>query len=147
MKDGLLTWSGNPRFSNGYGDAIHLPTILVENHSLKPYKRRVLGTYVLLAETLALLAREKDSLHKATAMDQQRRPKLIPLGFERDSTQAADKVSFKGIGSEHYQGEASGAEVVRWTGQSVIETIPEVFITKPTVLVEPPVAYIIPQVW
>lgn len=147
MQDGLLTWSGNPRFSNGYGDAIHLPTILVENHSLKPYKRRVLGTYILLAETLALLAREKDSLHKATAMDQQHRPRSIPLGFERDKDQAADKVSFKGIGSERYQGEVSGAEVVRWTGQSVIETIPEVFITKPTVLVEAPAAYIIPQAW
>lgn len=147
MQDGLLTWSGNPRFSNGYGDAIHLPTILVENHSLKPYKRRVLGTYVLLAETLALLAREKDSLHKATAMDQRRRPQSIPLGFERDRTRAADKVSFKGIGSERYQGEVSGAEVVRWTGESVSEFIPEIFITKPTVMVEPPMAYIIPPAW
>jgi len=44
MEDGFMTWSGDPRYSNGYGDVIHLPTILVENHSLKPYKRRVLGT-------------------------------------------------------------------------------------------------------
>ncbi len=147
MKDGLLTWSGNPRFSNGYGDAIHLPTILVENHSLKPYKRRVLGTYVLLAESLALLAREKDSLHRATDTDERRRPRSIPLGFERDENQLTDKVTFKGIGSQRYQGEVSGAEVVRWTGESVTETIPEVLITKPTVLVELPSAYIIPPAW
>lgn len=147
MKDGLLTWSGNPRFSNGYGDAIHLPTILVENHSLKPYKRRVLGTYVLLAESLSLLAREKVSLQKATDTDEQRRPRSMPLGFERDENQLTDKVSFKGIGSQRYQGEVSGGEVVRWTGEPVAETIPEVLITKPTVLVELPSAYIIPPAW
>jgi hypothetical protein len=147
MKDGFLTWSGNPRFSNGYGDAIHLPTILVENHSLKPYKRRVLGTYVLMAETLDLLAREKDSLRKAVVQDQERRPHTIPLAFERDNSVVAQKVPFKGISSERYQGQVSGEEVVRWTGQAVTETIPEVFISKPTTLIVPPAAYIIPQAW
>ena len=147
MKDGLLTWSGNPRFSNGYGDAVHLPTILVENHSLKPYKRRVLGTYVLLAETLELLGREKTSLRKATETDQQRRPKSIPLAFERDQASPEKTVSFKGIGSQRFQGPVSGAEVVRWTGQPVVETIPEIFITKPTVMVTPPGAYLVPPAW
>jgi len=147
MKDGFLTWSGNPRFSNGYGDAIHLPTILVENHSLKPYKRRVLGTYVLMAGTLELLAREKDSLRKAKDQDRNRRPQSIPLGFERDKSVPGKKVPFKGIGSERYQGKVSGGEVVRWTGQAVTENIPEVFISKPSVQIESPVAYIVPQAW
>ena len=147
MKDGLLTWSGNPRYSNGYGDAIHLPAILVENHSLKPYKQRVLGTYVLLAETLDLLAREKDSLRKATDVDKQRRPQSIALAFERDPALPAENVSFKGISSRRFQGTVSGGEVVRWTGQPVTEKIPEIFITKPKVFVEPPAAYIVPQAW
>jgi len=147
MKDGFLTWSGNPRFSSGYGDAIHLPAILVENHSLKPYKRRVLGTYVLLAESMHLLAMERDSLRAAIAKDRQRRPLSIPLGFERDPTAPAKRVAFKGIASQRYQGEASGAEVVRWTGEAVTEMLPEIFITKPTVFIEPPAAYIIPQAW
>jgi murein tripeptide amidase MpaA len=147
MKDGFLSWSGNPRFSNGYGDAIHLPAILVENHSLKPYKRRVLGTYVLMAETLELLAREKDSLRKAIVQDRERRPQSVPLGFERDNSAPAQKVPFKGINSERYQGQVSGGEVVRWTGRAVTETIPEVFISKPTALIEPPIAYIVPQAW
>ena len=147
MQDGFLTWLGDPRFSNGYGDAIHLPTILVENHSLKPYKRRVLGTYVLLAETLALVAREQKSLREATETDQQQRPQSIPLGFERDNALVAERVPFKGISSQRYQGQVSGSEVVRWTGQAITETIPEHFITKPTVLIELPAAYIVPQVW
>lgn len=147
MKDGFLTWTGDPRFSNGYGDAIHLPTILVENHSLKPYKRRVLGTYVLLAATLELLAKEQDSLQEASRTDQQRRPKSIPLGFQRNKDPVMEKVLFKGISSERYQGEVSGAEVVRWTGKPVDETIPVVYITEPAVTVEMPSAYIVPAAW
>ena len=147
MKDGFLTWSGDPRFSNGYGDATHLPTILVENHSLKPYKRRVLGTYILLAETLGLLAREKDSLRQAALSDRQKRPKSIPMGFKRNENQVPEKVLFKGISSERFQGEVSGAEVVRWTGQPLNESIPKVYINEPTVMVEIPAAYIIPAAW
>jgi len=147
MQDGFLTWSGDPRFSNGYGDAAHLPTILVENHSLKPYKRRVLGTYVLLAETLALLAKEEDSLRQATTTDQQRRPLSIPLGFKRDENQEPEKVMFKGISSERYQGKVSGAEVVRWTGNPVNEAIPKVYISEPEKVVDIPQAYIIPAAW
>jgi hypothetical protein len=147
MKDGFLTWTGDPRYSNGYGDAIHLPAILVENHSLKPYKRRVLGTYVLLAETLGLLAKEESSLHLATTEDRQRRPKTIPLGFKRDENQTVDNVSFKGISSERYVGEVSGTEVVRWTGKPVTEIIPEFRIEQPTVLMDIPAAYIVPAAW
>jgi hypothetical protein len=147
MRDGILTWSGDPRFSNGYGDAVHLPAVLVENHSLKPYKRRVLGTYVLLAETLDLLAREKDSLRQATLVDRQRRPRSIPLGFRKDENPAPEKISFKGISSERYQGGASGAEVVRWKGERVEELISRIYYSEPTIMVEVPPAYVIPAAW
>ncbi len=147
MQDGFLTWSGDPRFSNGYGDAIHLPTVLVENHSLKPYKRRVLGTYVLLAETLGLLAKEKDSLRQAARIDRLRQPQSIALGFKRNENQVPENVMFKGIKSERYVGEVSGAEVVRWTGKPVNESIPKVYIAEAKTMVKIPAAYIIPAVW
>ena len=147
MKDGFLSWSGDPRFSNGYGDATHLPAILVENHSLKPYKRRVLGTYVLLAETLSFLGREYESLRRAVQEDRQRRPKTIPLSFKRNESRVPDKVPFKGIRSERYQGEASGAEVVRWTGEPVNTPIPRIYYDEPGVMAEIPAAYVIPVAW
>ena len=147
MKDGILTWSGNPRYSNGYGDVIHLPAILVENHSLKPYRRRVLGTYVLLAETLGFLAKEQDSLRQATRADRERRPHSIPLAFGPDKNREPEQVSFKGITSQRYEGEVSGGEVVRWTGQSVTEPVAKIYITEPTASVDIPAAYIIPAAW
>ena len=147
MNDGFLTWTGDPRFSNGYGDAAHIPAVLVENHSLKPYKRRVLGTYVLLEGTLSLLAKEAQSLQLATSKDRGRRPQSIPLGFEKDENQALKTSVFKGIASSRYQGEASGGEVVRWTGKSTTGAIPEVFIAQPTVMMDVPEAYIVPPAW
>ncbi|MCW8926874.1 MAG: M14 family metallopeptidase [Xanthomonadales bacterium] len=147
MQDGFLSWTGNPRFSNGYGDAIHLPTVLVENHSLKPYKRRVLGTYVLLAETLALLAREQVSLELATSTDQKRRPASIPLSFERNEQPAAEKVLFKGVASQRVAGPVAGAEVVRWTGEPLDEELQQFNVDKPEHEVEVPQAYIVPAAW
>ncbi len=147
MQDGVLSWTGTPRFSSGYGDAVQLPAILVENHSLKPYKRRVLGTYVLLAATLDLLAKEQDTLRQATEQDRKRRTDKIALGFERDKNAVLKSVDFKGISSERYPGEVSGTAVVRWTGKPLNQLIPQVFIETPTVIVERPSAYIIPVVW
>ncbi|MDB6115964.1 MAG: Zinc carboxypeptidase [Lacunisphaera sp.] len=52
LRQGVVRGNADPRFSNGYGDLRHIPSILVENHSLKPYPQRVLGTYVLLEAAL-----------------------------------------------------------------------------------------------
>ena len=65
FKSGLAGWVATPRFSNGWGDLRSLPTILVENHSLKPYKQRVLGTYVFIDGAIEALAAHKDKLANA----------------------------------------------------------------------------------
>jgi hypothetical protein len=48
VSKGIDLYAFAPRFSTAYGDLRRLPAVLVENHSLKPYRQRVLGTYVLL---------------------------------------------------------------------------------------------------
>src|ERR1700675_4380907 len=58
-----------PRFSTGYGDIRHLPALLVETHSLKPYAQRVLGTYVLLESAVRVAAEEIGALRRAIAED------------------------------------------------------------------------------
>jgi hypothetical protein len=58
FQQGMVDWTASPRFSNGYGDLRHLPTVLVENHSLKPFKQRVLGTYVMLPMAERMLAED-----------------------------------------------------------------------------------------
>ncbi len=146
LEDGFYFWTADPRYSSGYGDARHLPTILVENHSLKPYRQRVLGTYVLLATSMEILAQEARSLKTATESDRARRPESVVLGFiPGDSAPSPD--GFRGITSEHYEGEVSGASVVRWTGQADNSAIPIVPVNKPRAHVKMPAAYLIPPQW
>jgi hypothetical protein len=146
MQDGYLVWSGDPRYSNGYGDLRHLATILVENHSLKPYRQRVLGTYVLLSQSMEVLASEYSALQKAVAEDQSRRPDTVTLGFVAGPARNSKEV-FKGIASERDESEITGTSVVRWKGLAQDQPVPKVFIDTPGIVVKKPIAYIIPPQW
>ncbi|MGB5418904.1 M14 family metallopeptidase [Algibacter sp.] len=92
---GMISLAGGPRFSDTYGNLRHLTTILVENHSLKPYKQRVLGTYVLLESTLRLLENEGQSLKDITAADKSIREEKIPTAFK--VPQMKSKVDFESL--------------------------------------------------
>ncbi|MCP4412557.1 MAG: M14 family metallopeptidase [Gammaproteobacteria bacterium] len=114
---GLHGWTASPRFSNGYGDIRHLPTILVENHSLKPYRQRVLGTYVFLEQSLKLLAREAESLRQATSLDKKSRPEHLVLSWTLDK-ENPEKKDFAGIEYTKAIDEITGTEYVQWTGKA-----------------------------
>ena len=62
---GLTVANLPPRFATGYGDLRHIPSVLVETHSLKPYEQRVLGTLVLMQSALQTLGQEGVSLKRA----------------------------------------------------------------------------------
>lgn len=111
---GLSGWTATPRYSNGYGDVRHLPTVLVENHSLKPYRQRVLGTYVLLEASLTLLNQQGKALILAKQADQQARPKRMALSYTANSNPVL--INFKGISYQTQTSEYSGDSYVKWTG-------------------------------
>ncbi|MCW8127113.1 M14 family metallopeptidase [Microbulbifer halophilus] len=119
--DGINHWTAPPRFSNGLGDLRHLPTVLVENHSLKPYRQRVLGTYVLIEAALEALAEDGKALDKAITSDQQRRPETQVLEWHSndkpDLSVYADE-PFKGIAYQKKQNPITGDEQVVWLGQA-----------------------------
>ena len=79
LSKGIRNWLSDPRFSTGYGDVRHLPTVLLENHSLKPYDRRVLGTYVFLESVIRTA-----TLRAAIASDRNSHTPTIPLAWDID---------------------------------------------------------------
>lgn len=115
LTEGIAVGTSSPRFSTGYGDLCHIPTILVENHSLKPYKQRVLGTYVLLAAALRGLGANADSVRAAIDADSDARPEKIPANYGVPRETGA-KMDFAGIAFETYDSPASGTKEVRWLG-------------------------------
>ena len=80
----IRSWMSDPRFSTGYGDVRHLPTVLLENHSLKSYERRVLGTYVYLESALRTAGKNGAGLRQAITADQAANASTIPLAWQVD---------------------------------------------------------------
>lgn len=140
---GLQGSTATPRFSQGYGDVRHLPTILVENHSLKPYRQRVLGTYVLLEQSLQLLAQQGKALQLAKKADENARPQRQVLLF--NAAEQPDLIPFKGISYEMAHSDITNGPYVKWTGQAKnYDALPVFWEKVPAVEVEVPKAYWIP---
>ncbi len=132
-----------PRYSTGYGDFIAVPTVLVENHMLKPYRQRVLGTYVLLEAALTIAARDAQRIAAAKAADRATRPRELltrwipaaqPIGWIED---------FRGVAFDTYLSPASGRREQRWLGTPVTFRMPIIGQT-PTETVRLPRAWWVP---
>lgn len=140
---GIFSWWAEPRFSNGYGDAIHLPTILLENHSLKPFRQRVLGTYVFLESTMRLLAREAQALREAVAKDRALRRDTLTLEWTRLDT-AQKTIPMEAVSWEHVDSPITGRRQLLYTGQPVSLTVPYLEMIKPGATATRPPAYLVP---
>jgi len=143
-KAGLSDGGLGERFSNGWGSAAHVPTILIENHSLKPHEQRVLGTYVFLEQALRLLADQGGDLRAAVAADSALRPAEIPANFVADDQPTTTR-DFLGIRYEMYDSPASGRREVRWLGEPDPELWRLPFYgSHPTLTLRRPEAYWVP---
>jgi len=143
---GILLGLASPRYSTGYGDVRHLPTVLVETHSLKPYRQRVLGTYVLMESVLRLLAREGAALRHAVAEDRARRAPEVVLDWKA-RPEAPQPMSFAGVEWKTQPSAVSGGTRVMWTGRKVTQRIPVVRADAPAAKATRPRAYWIPPAW
>jgi len=144
-KKGLNDGGLGERFSNGWGSAAHIPTILIENHSLKPHEQRVLGTYVFLEQALKLLAEKSVDLRAAIAADRALRPAELPANFASDDTPSRTR-PFKGIRYETFDSVASGRPEIRWLGQPDAELWQMPFYgSHPTLTLKRPSAYWVPS--
>lgn len=141
LTQGISAGPGNPRFSNAYGDLRHIPSVLVENHSLKPYRQRVLGTYVLLEASLQLLGEQVDKVRAAISGDHAARAATLAFNWSGNSD-GQTTMDFAGIAYEEFVSPASGTKEVRWLGTPrTYEKLPVHLNTKPGVELRRPKAY------
>jgi hypothetical protein len=140
---GIRLGTSTPRYTDGYGDARHTAAVLVENHSLKPYVQRVLGTYVLLESAMRTLGKNGRELERAQAADRKLRRGRIPLGWKR-AVKPAGTLAFLGVGSRRSVSGVSGSLGVEWTGERVTLQVPVYRDVEPETTVTRPKAYWIP---
>jgi murein tripeptide amidase MpaA len=139
---GLDDPHASARFSAGYGDLRHLPSVLVENHSLKPYRRRVLGTYLFVEHALRTAGRDVESLRAAIAADRSHRAASLPVDYATGKTPSRQR-NFLGIGYEHFESPISGQRELRFLGTPVTYRV-DVYTDSPTLSIARPAAYWIP---
>ncbi|HEV8543743.1 MAG TPA: M14 family metallopeptidase, partial [Verrucomicrobiae bacterium] len=142
LSQGLALSPSMPRFSNGYGDLRHLPAVLVENHSLKPYRQRVLGTYIFVESSLRTLASQHLKLREAIAADQNARPEKITVNWIEGGGRT--NKNFAGVAYELYDSPASGGKEVRWLGTPKTYANLPVYFSKAGLHVTRPKAYWVP---
>jgi hypothetical protein len=142
---GVIEYPYSARFSNNYGDLAHVPSILLENHSLKPFKQRVLGTYVFLEAILEIVNKEATSLKQAVAKDEQYRPQELVLTWKQAST--PEQMTLLGIESQVQKSKISNGEFVQWTGKPVTQKIPLYRSNVPDAKVKRPKAYWVPSTY
>lgn len=112
-----------PRFSTGYGDLAHIPTVLLETHSLKPYRQRVLGTYVFVETALKLVGVQGASLRAAITRDRANRPRTMVTAW-KPIAKPIYMLDFKGVAHGRYRSPASGRDEVRWLGRPITQRMP-----------------------
>jgi murein tripeptide amidase MpaA len=140
---GLDLYAFAPRFSTAYGDLRRIPSVLVENHSLKPYRQRVLGTYVLLEATLKALSSEARSLKQAIATDRALRPERLDSNWKTREEPVA-RLDFLTIASEEVDSPATGGKITRFLGKPGPTVNIPIFGSEPGLQLSVPKAYWVP---
>ena len=143
IDEGLLGYAFTPRFSQAYGDMIHMPSVLIENHSLKPFRQRVLGTYVLIEECIRLLAQHGQQLRAAVAQDRAARPATMPVGW-RQTDHPVRQREFLPIAREEFHSASSGAAETRWLGRAAPAAHVPQYGVESTITLQRPRAYWVP---
>lgn len=146
FSEGNIAFSFSPRFSHTYGDIRHMASILIENHSLKPFEQRVLGTYVFLEQAIRSLGSHFTKLEEAVALDKDQPKESIVVKYKFRDT-PADSMKFLGIVSSKVKSEVTGAEYVQWEGKAIEQKVPTILMDQAVSSVPVPRAYWVSSEW
>jgi len=146
---GINGFMDSGRYSSGYAALHHCIAFMPETHMLKPYKPRVESTYDVL---LSFLEYVHDNAPKIKEVHQQafedyRNMTIVPLEWEHDKSRF-DMIPFMGYQHKYKTSEVTGAQRLYYDrNEPVNKDIPFYNYFKPSLSVEKPFAYIIPQAW
>jgi hypothetical protein len=151
---GVATFIATPRFATGYAPLRNRPGLLIETHSMKPYKSRVRGTYDILRYTVEEINARKDSLFDAnrkadeeTVRRGQTYDARVRFPLRLSITKNSTPFAFKGVAYQKEKSDISGAERLIYGTEPMNITIPKFDEAEVTASVAPPLYYIVPPQW
>ena len=146
---GFTQFMDSPRYSTGYTTLWNTLGLMIETHMLKPYKKRVLGTYRTLQSIIDIAERDREKIKDLRARAQRKylTERFYPVNFKVDSTNIT-KLQFKGYEGEEITSEVTGSSRLKYDRKKPFTKEIDYynnFISEEQI--EIPRAYIIPQGW
>lgn len=138
-----------PRYSTGYASLWNTAGMMVETHMLKPYDKRVWGTYELLRSMIDIADKDVKQIKQLRAQAFQDFPaqEKYAFNFKTDSTKFR-KLRFEGYEAERIESETTGAMRLKYdTTRPFTREVDYYDTFKATRQVDMPRGYIIPQGW
>ena len=149
LKEGWEAFYDPPRYSSGYAALFETIAFIPETHMLKPYADRVKSTYAFMQTVMEEGGRFSDVIlekRKAShsALKQQN---SFPLRWKVDSSRP-DQINFKGYDTSMTISEVTGLPRFYYDHSKPFEKQIKFYNSfTPSVSVQKPKAYIIPQGW
>ena len=146
---GIVGFCDHGRYSTGYAAMWNTIGFMPETHMLKPFKDRLWSTYAFMEVVMQFTANHADEIGRAraAAFARTREKQTFALDYAMDQKRF-DMIEFKGYAAKYKPSEVSGLPRL-WYDRSepFVKQIPYYNHFEPSVTVEKPVAYIIPQAW
>ncbi|WP_336070705.1 M14 family metallopeptidase [Mesoflavibacter sp. CH_XMU1404-2] len=146
---GFSQFMDYPRYSTGYTTLFNTLGMMVETHMLKPYKKRVEGTYELMKTMINIVNKESKNIKKLRkeAFNRTYTNNLYPLDWAIDTTKQTT-LKFKGYEGEIITSDITGLQRLKYDrNQPFTKDVVYKNYFKPTTKVKIPKAYIIPKGW
>jgi hypothetical protein len=154
VTSGIFTFIATPRFATGYAALRNRPGLLIETHSLKPYRSRVRGTYDVLWKTLEEINRSKASLFEA---NQKADEETVTRGqtfdakrqfpLQLDLTDKSEPFKLKAVEYSIEESAVSGGKKLVYSAGAKEVTVKKFDEAKIVAGVAPPLYYVVPPQW
>ena len=146
---GFSQFMDHPRYSTGYTTLWNTLGLMVETHMLKPYKKRVEGTYALMAKVINIADKDNKRIKelRQKAFSDRRNWNAYPIQWKIDTT-ASTTLNFKGYEGTRIQSEITGFPRLKYDReQPFVKEVRYRNYFVPSRSVQIPEAYIVKKGW
>nr|WP_299488923.1 M14 family metallopeptidase [uncultured Allomuricauda sp.] len=146
---GFSQFMDHPRYSTGYTTLWNTLGLMVETHMLKPYKKRVEGTYELMESVVGVVEKEFDNIRKLREQTQEENLNQSKYYFnwQLDTTRNST-LNFKGYEASQITSEVTGLARLKYDQSKPFTqetTYYNYYVPKDTINI--PAAYVIKRSW
>ncbi|NND16466.1 MAG: M14 family metallopeptidase [Eudoraea sp.] len=148
-REGFSEFFDHPRYSTGYTALWHTLGFMIETHMLKPYPKRVWGTYEVLRQAITLSDQHKDTIRELRRNMSERVKSLshYPIRWALDSTKIS-RLNFKGYESEMVTSSVTGLQRLKYDrSKPYTSFVPFYDGYKSVDSISIPEGYVIPKGW